>query len=106
MDKRETEMDSFIFIKLFGIFLLIMGNAFFVGSEIALTSARRSRIHHLAEHGDSSAKIVKILHSEPERFYSVTQIGITLMSLALGAIGISTITTVLNPLINLVVSHL
>lgn len=99
-------MDSFIFIKLFGILLLIMGNAYFVGSEIALTSARRSRIHHLAEHGDSAAKIVKILHSEPERFYSVTQIGITLMSLALGAIGISTITTVLNPLINFVVAHL
>ena len=99
-------MDSFIFIKLLGICLLIMGNAFFVGSEIALTSARRSRIHHLAEHGDSAAKIVKILHSEPERFYSVTQIGITLMSLALGAIGISTITTLLNPLINFVVAHL
>jgi len=106
LDKREIEMDSFIFIKLFGIFLLIVGNAFFVGSEIALTSARRSRIQHLAEHGDSAAKIVKILHSEPERFYSVTQIGITLMSLALGAIGISTITTVLNPLINFVVAHL
>ncbi|MFH2218714.1 MAG: hemolysin family protein [Pseudomonadota bacterium] len=99
-------MDSFIFIKLFGIFLLILGNAFFVGSEIALTSARRSRIHQLAEHGDSAAKIVKILHSEPERFYSVTQIGITLMSLALGAIGISTITTALNPLINFVVAPL
>jgi CBS domain containing-hemolysin-like protein len=99
-------MDSFIFIKLFGILLLIIGNAFFVGSEIALTSARRSRIHHLAEHGDSAAEIVKILHSEPERFYSVTQIGITLMSLALGAIGISTITTVLSPLINFIVAHL
>jgi len=99
-------MDSFIFIKLFGIFLLIMGNAFFVGSEIALTSARRSRIHHLAEHGDSAAKIVQILHAEPERFYSVTQIGITLMSLALGAIGISTMTTLLNPLINFIVAQL
>jgi len=88
-------MNFFIFIKLFGIFLLITGNAFFVGSEIALTSARRSRIHQLAEHGDSAAKIVQILHAEPERFYSVTQIGITLMSLALGAIGISTITTLL-----------
>jgi CBS domain containing-hemolysin-like protein len=99
-------MDSIIFIKLFGICLLIIGNAFFVGSEIALTSARRSRIHQLAEHGDSAAKIVQILHAEPERFYSVTQIGITLMSLALGAIGISTITTLLNPLINFIVAHL
>ena len=106
MDNPEIEMDSFIFIKLLGICLLITGNAFFVGSEIALTSARRSRIHQLAEHGDSAAKIVQILHAEPERFYSVTQIGITLMSLALGAIGISTITTLLNPLINFIVAHL
>jgi len=98
-------MDYFIFIKLFGIILLIMGNAFFVGSEIALTSARRSRIHQLAQHGDTAAKIVQILHSEPERFYSVTQIGITLMSLGLGAIGVSTLTTILNPLINFIVAH-
>ncbi|MFC1812303.1 CNNM domain-containing protein [Thermodesulfobacteriota bacterium] len=81
------------------ILLLVVGNAFFVGSEIALTSARRSRVQHLAEKGDSSAKMVQLLQSEPERFYSVTQIGITLMSLGLGAIGIVTITTVMNPLI-------
>lgn len=99
-------MDPYVFVKLLAIFLLIAGNAFFVASEIALTSARRSRIQHLSEHGDSAAKIVKILHSEPERFYSVTQIGITLMSLALGAIGIATITTILDPLINFVIEHL
>lgn len=99
-------MDPYVFVKLLAIFLLIAGNAFFVASEIALTSARRSRIQHLSEHGDSAAKIVKILHAEPERFYSVTQIGITLMSLALGAIGIATITTILDPLINFVIEHL
>src|SRR4030042_271880 len=98
-------MDYFIFIKLFGIILLIMANAFFSGSEIALSSARRSRIHHLAEHGDTAAKIVQILHSEPERFYSVTQIGVTLMSLGLGAIGVSTLAAVLNPLVNFIVAH-
>ncbi len=99
-------MDFLILIKLVGIFLLIIGNAFFVGSEIALTSARRSRIQHLAEHGDKSALVVKLLHAEPERFYTVTQIGITLMSLALGAIGISTITTLLDPFIDFVVVQL
>ncbi len=89
-----------------GVALLIMGNAFFVSAEIALTSARRSRIHQLAQHGDAAAKIVQILHSQPERFYSVTQIGITLMSLGLGAIGIATFTTLLSPLIDFVVAHL
>jgi len=96
-------MDTFILIKLVGIILLVMGNAYFVSAEIALTSARRSRVHHLAQKGDSSAKLVQLLQSEPERFYSVTQIGITLMSLGLGAIGISTITTILKPVIDLAV---
>jgi CBS domain containing-hemolysin-like protein len=33
--------------KLILIVVLVVGNAFFVGSEIALTSARRSRIKQL-----------------------------------------------------------
>ncbi len=99
-------MDPLTLAKLVGIVLLITGNAFFVGSEIALTSARRSRIRHLAEQGNKKAGVVQVLHAEPERFYSVTQIGITLMSLALGAIGISTFTTILKPSITFVVGHL
>jgi CBS domain containing-hemolysin-like protein len=102
----EIEMDPLTLAKLVGIVLLITGNAFFVGSEIALTSARRSRIRHLAEQGNKKAGVVQVLHAEPERFYSVTQIGITLMSLALGAIGISTFTTILKPSITFVVGHL
>ncbi len=99
-------MDPLILAKLVGIVLLITGNAFFVGSEIALTSARRSRIRHLVEQGNKTANVVQVLHAEPERFYSVTQIGITLMSLALGAIGISTVSAIINPSIAFIVGHL
>ena len=90
-------MDWVMIGKLVGILLLVAGNAFFVGSEIALTSARRSRIKQLAGTGNKSAKIVQLLHNEPERFYSVTQIGITLVSLALGAIGMVTLTQIFDP---------
>jgi len=90
-------MDWILIGKLFLILFLIVGNAFFVGSEIALTSARRSRIKQLASTGNKSAKIVQVLHDEPERFYSVTQIGITLVSLALGAIGMVTLTQIMDP---------
>ncbi len=93
-------------VRLVVIMLLVMGNAFFVGAEIALTSARRSRINHLAETGDGAALIVQILHNQPERFYSVTQVGITLVSLGLGAIGIVTITELMEPGIDYVVVHL
>jgi CBS domain containing-hemolysin-like protein len=95
-----------VVLKLAAIVLLIVGNAFFVGAEIALTSARRSRIQHLAEKGNNAAKMVQILHAEPERFYSVTQIGITLMSLALGAIGVVTITGISEPGIDYIAVHI
>jgi CBS domain containing-hemolysin-like protein len=88
------------------IVVLVVGNAFFVGSEIALTSARRSRIKQLANTGNRSARIVQLLHNEPERFYSVTQIGITLVSLGLGAIGIITFTQIIEPSIRMLFSLL
>jgi CBS domain containing-hemolysin-like protein len=88
------------------VVLLVIGNAFFVGSEIALTSARRSRINQLVETGNKAAMIVQTLHNQPERFYSVTQVGITLVSLGLGAVGIVTITGIMEPGIDYVAVHL
>ena len=90
-------MDIVVIGKLAAVFLLVIGNAFFVGSEIAITSARRSRIKQLADLGNKSAATVQLLQNEPNRFYSVTQIGITLVSMALGAIGIVTIADVSKP---------
>ena len=86
-----------LYLRLVIILLLVAGNAFFVGSEIAISSARRSRIRQLAEDGDKRAKTVRLLHEEPERFYSVTQVGITLVSLGLGAVGMETLHTVIDP---------
>ena len=85
-------MDSLtVWLNLGLILLFVAGNAFFVGSEIAISSARRSRIKQMADMGNKAAKTVEMLHNEPERFYSVTQVGITLVSLGLGAIGMETI---------------
>lgn len=99
-------MDPILSIQLVVVLLLVLGNAFFVGSEIALTSARRSRIKQLADGGHASAQIVEQLHAFPERFYSVTQIGITLVSLCLGALGIATVTTCLEPALDFTTKHL
>ncbi len=90
-------MDLLLLLQLVVVLLLVIGNAFFVASEIALTSARRSRIQHLADSGNGAAQIVQQLHAQPERFYSVTQVGITLVSLGLGAVGIVTVTKALEP---------
>jgi CBS domain containing-hemolysin-like protein len=86
-----------LYFRLALILCFIAGNAFFVGSEIAISSARRSRIRQLAEEGDKRAARVERLHDEPERFYSVTQVGITLVSLGLGAVGMETMSEVLAP---------
>lgn len=90
-------METVLWLKLVLIIVLVMGNAYFVGSEVALTAARRSRIKQLAELGNKAAKSVQLLHNEPERFYSVTQIGITMVSMGLGAIGIVTIQEIVDP---------
>ena len=57
---------------------LIMLNAFFAASEIALISLNDNKIKLLAAEGDIKAgKLVKLL-SEPSRFLATIQIGITL----------------------------
>jgi len=99
-------MDYLELLKVAAILLLVAGNAFFVASEISLTSARRSKIQQLVDIGNANAKTVQLLHNEPERFYSVTQIGITLVSLALGAVGVVTITGIAEPAIDFVTTHL
>ncbi|GAB0057093.1 hypothetical protein SIID45300_01414 [Candidatus Magnetaquicoccaceae bacterium FCR-1] len=90
-------METYLWLKLFLILLLIIGNAYFVGSEVAITGARRSKIRQLAENGNKAAQRVQDLHQEPERFYSVTQIGITIVSLALGAVGMDTLALIMDP---------
>lgn len=69
-----------IVILLFLIFL----NGLFVMSEIALVSARKSRLESLAEKGDRKAKLALDLSNNPEIFLSAAQIGITLIAILTG----------------------
>lgn len=91
-----------ILLRLFSIFLLIGINAFFVTTEFAIVSVRRSRINHLVLEGDIPAKTVQSLHRSLDRLLSTTQLGITLSSLALGWIGEDALAIILqNFIINL-----
>lgn len=69
------------------VVLLVLANGFFVAAEFALVAVRRSRIDQQAEEGDRSAKTVQAALQNLDRYISGTQLGITLSSLALGAIG-------------------
>jgi putative hemolysin len=66
---------------------LILLNGAFAMSEIALVTARRSRLARLAEDGDGAAAIAIKLHDEPTRFLSTIQIGITSIGILNGIIG-------------------
>ncbi len=66
------------------LLFLILLNALFVMSEIALVSARKSRLDSLANKGDGKAKAALHLAENPEKFLSTAQIGITLISILTG----------------------
>lgn len=68
----------------FILFLLILFNALFVMSEIALVSARKSRLEGQAAKGDAKAKAALDLASNPEKFLSTATIGITLIAILTG----------------------
>lgn len=67
--------------------IFILANAFFVAAEFALVSVRRTRIEELVAQGNNTARVVKRLISDPDRFIAATQLGITIASLALGWVG-------------------
>lgn len=60
------------------IIVLIAVNAYFAGSEMALVALNDTRIKLLAEEGNKKAVAVKNLLTEPSKFLSTIQIGITL----------------------------
>lgn len=70
--------------------LLIFINGLFAMSEVALLTARRSRLQSLAEHGDALAAAALRLAEEPTRFLSTIQIGITSIGLLSGIVGEAT----------------
>jgi putative hemolysin len=96
-------MDGVLFQSLWpqAIFVgaLILLNGFFAGAEIALISARRSRIEQLAAAGDGRAQRVTALQENPDRFLATVQIGVTFVGTLASAVGGAASVRVLSPLI-------
>ncbi|HSM76913.1 MAG TPA: hemolysin family protein [Bryobacteraceae bacterium] len=69
------------------LLFVIALNAFFAAAEVALISARKSRLRAMAERGNAGAQTALSLLAAPARLLSVTQVGVTLSSLALGWAG-------------------
>ncbi|HEX2990202.1 MAG TPA: hemolysin family protein [Anaerolineales bacterium] len=73
------------------LILLILTNGLFSLSEMAVVSARKVRLQQRAEEGSKGAKTALSLASQPTRFLSTVQIGITLIGILSGAFGGATI---------------
>ena len=67
--------------------LLLAGNAFFVGAEFSLVSARRDRLEAMAQAGISGARTVLRASADLSRMLAASQLGITICSLLLGRLG-------------------
>lgn len=71
-------------IEIFILLLLILINALFVMTEMALVSVRKGRLEALKNKGDVKAATALKLAENPEKFLSTAQIGITLISILTG----------------------
>ncbi len=78
-------------LRLIGVLLLVVLNGFFAAVEFSLVAVRMSRVRQLVAKGNVQAKIVENLLSDLHRVVSGVQVGITLASLALGALGEATL---------------
>jgi magnesium and cobalt exporter, CNNM family len=74
-------------LRLIGVLVLVALNGFFAAVEFSLVAVRISRVRQLVANGSTQAKIVEHLLGDLHRVVSGVQVGITLTSLAIGALG-------------------
>ena len=82
--------------------VLLLLNAFFVGAEFALISARRSQIEPRAQQGSRVARTTLLAMENVSLVMAAAQLGITICSLGLGAVGEPAVAHLLEPLFHAV----
>lgn len=86
-------------MKLLLAFFLVLANGFFVIAEFSLVKIRRTRLEELVQQGNSRAKLALQIANSFDTYLGATQLGITLSSLALGWIGQSAVSSLIEPFI-------
>ncbi len=87
---------SSIAFELTVIAVLILANGLFAMSEIAVVSARKTRLQQQAEEGNKRAQAALELANAPNQFLATIQIGISLVGVLAGAFGGATIAGTLS----------
>jgi putative hemolysin len=88
-----------IFLELAAVAGLLLLNAFFVAAEYGLVTARRTKIVELQQEGNRRATHVLKIVSRPPRFIAAMQLGVTLTSLGIGALGEPVLSEILDPVL-------
>lgn len=87
-------------LRLLAVLLLVAINGFFAAAEFSLVAVRASRVRQLVERGDARARIVQQLLGQLDRVVSGVQVGITLTSLAIGALGEPLMAQLFRPMLD------
>lgn len=87
-------------LGLAAVVLLVLANGFFVATEFALVSVRRTRMQQLASEGNKRALSVLDRLSHLDTYIAATQLGITISSLALGWIGEPAVAVIVHDVVD------
>lgn len=88
MDPEHGSVDAFgVAWRLGATLFFVVLNGYFVAAEFALVKVRGSRVDTLVNEGRRGARTVQHIHGHLDHYLSACQLGITLASLILGALG-------------------
>jgi putative hemolysin len=88
-----------LFLELLALAGLILLNASFVAGEYGLVTSRRTRIRELVREGNRRARAVLRITSDPPRFIAAMQLGVTITSLGIGALGEQVLAKAFKPVL-------
>ena len=92
-------------LKLIFAALLIAINAFFVIAEYALVRSRRTRLEVMQEDGAKGATLALEQLSNVNEYISAVQIGVTMTSIGIGALGEPALAAILKSALGNTISH-
>lgn len=95
-------VNMIVILKILAVVALVLTNAFFVASEFAIVKIRETRLLELADAGSLRARIALGMVRNLDSYISATQLGITIVNLALGWMAEPLVTEQITPLLFLI----